>query len=188
MDAANLEQIFEWFVKSLWPFLKERAAPLTAIAAAAAVIYVVLLTRRSLRSKAKPGITDARAKANPGDLPSFRFLKGSFVAVNSGGKHCDLMRVRLLHENFNFEISDITDERTEDIAPHEKDKIGEQLPLSVNRNKTTRVFFFGLHDVETLAELPETLSLELTFDCSKEPLLYSLVRDSDTNRYALYLP
>ncbi|MHC4426538.1 MAG: hypothetical protein ACYSYV_10625 [Planctomycetota bacterium] len=175
-------------MKSLWPFLKERTALLTTILAAAAVIYGVLLTKRSLRTKAKPGITDAQARIDPGDLPSFRFLKGSFVAVNSGGKHCELMRVRLPHEDFNFEISDITDERTEDIAPHEKDKIGEQLPLSVNRNKTTRVFFFGLHDVETLEELPETLSLELAFDCRKEPLLYNMVRDSDTNKYALYLP
>ena len=183
MHLASLQQIFDWFVKSLWPFLREYATLLTAIWAAAATIYGVFLTRKLLRAEVEPGITDAQVTVEPFDLPSFTFFKGSFVAVNSGRRRCNLTSVRVLHESLNFETTDITDQKTRDFTAKDKGTIGKQLPLSINRNKEKRIFFIGSHKVETLEELPETLSLEVTFDCSKEPLLYGMVRKSDTKIY-----
>ena len=183
MSFASLEQIFRWLAKSLWPLLKQHAIPITAIWAAAAAIYIILLMKKLFRSKAEPDITYTQIKIEPFDLPSYRFIQGSFVAVNSGHKPCNVMRVRVLHESLNFEISDIFDEIREDIALRDRGKIGIQLPLQINGNKTKRIFFIGSHKIETLEELPEELSLEVTFDCRKEPIVHHMTHESGTKKY-----
>jgi hypothetical protein len=183
MSIASLEQIFRWLAKSLWPLLKQHAIPITAIWAAVAAIYIIFKIKRLFRSKAEPDITYAQIKIEPFDLPSYRFIQGSFVAVNSGHKPCNVMRVQVLHESLNFEISDISDEIREEITLRDRGKIGKQLPLQINGNKTKRIFFIGSHKIETLEELPEKLSLEVTFDCRKEPLVHHIVRESGTKQY-----
>jgi len=183
MSLASLEQIFRWLAKSLWPLLKQHAIPITAIWAAAAAIYIILLMKRLFRSKAEPDVTYAQVKVEPCDLPSFRYIQGSFLAVNSGRKPCNVMRVQVLHESLNFEISDISDEIREEVTLRDRGKIGKQLPLQINGNKTKRIFFIGSHKIETLEELPEKLSLEVTFDCRKEPLVNHMTRESGTKTY-----
>lgn len=185
MSLASLEQIFQWLAKSLWPPLKQYAIPLTAIWAAAAAIYIIFLMKRLLRSKAEPDITYIRIKIEPCDLPSFRYIQGSFIATNSGHKPCNITRVQVLHESLNFRISDISDEIREEITLQEKGKIGIKLPLSIKGNKTKKFFFMGSHKVETLEELPENLSLEITFDCRKEPSIHHMARESGTKNYVL---
>ncbi|MHC4555854.1 MAG: hypothetical protein ACYTFW_02865 [Planctomycetota bacterium] len=187
MYSVNIEQIFEWFVKSLWTILKEHATLISTIWAAIATTYIIFLIRRSL-PKAEPDIKEAQVRIDPCDLPSFRFFKGSFVAINSGRKRCNLIGLRVLHESLKFEISYIVDERRGDLAAHDKDTTSEQLPLLINRNKKKRIFFAGIHEVVTFAELPENLSLEVTFDCRKEPFLYSMVRKLNSKKYVLYQP
>jgi hypothetical protein len=98
------------------------------------------------------------------------------------------MNLRVLHESLKFEISYIVDERRGDIAAHDKDTTSEQLPLLINRNKKKKIFFAGIHEVVTFEELPETLSLEVTFDCRKEPFLYSMVRKLNSKKYVLHQP
>ncbi len=183
MSIASLEQIFRWIAKSLWLLLKQHAIPITAIWAAAAAIYIIFKIKRLFRSKAEPDITYAQIKIEPFDLPSYRFIQGSFVAVNSGNKPCNVMRVQVLHESLNFEISDISDETREENPLRDRGKIGIKLPLSINGNKTKRIFFFGSHKIENLEELPEKLSLEVTFDCRKEPLVRHIARKSGTKQY-----
>ena len=183
MSLASLEQIFLWLAKSLWPLLKQNAIPITAIWAAVAAIYIILRTKKLFRSKAEPDITYAQIKIEPCDLPSFRYIQGSFIAVNSGGIPCNIMQVQVLRENLNFNISDISCEITEEITLKNRGKIGKQLPLSIDRNKTKRIFFIGSHKIETLEELPEELSLEVTFDGRKEPLIYRMTRESGQKTY-----
>jgi hypothetical protein len=185
MSLASLEQIFYWLVKSIWPLLKQYAIPITTIWVTAAAVYFILLMKRLLRTKAEPDITHAHIKVEPCDLPSFRYIQGSFIAVNSGHKPCKIMRVKVLHENLNFQISDISVETREDISFQSRGKIGAQLPLSINGNKTKRIFFLGSHKMETLEELPDNLSLEVTFDCRKEPFVHHLRRESVTKNYVL---
>jgi len=93
------------------------------------------------------------------------------------------MRVQVLHESLNFEISDIYDEIREENPLRDRGKIGIQLPLKINGNKTKQIFFIGSHKIETLEELPEELSLEVTFDCRKEPLIHHMARESDKKTY-----
>ena len=95
------------------------------------------------------------------------------------------MRVQVLHESLNFQISDISDEIREEIPLQNKGKIGMQLPFSINSNKTKRIFFIGSHTIETLEELPENLSLEITFDCRKEPIVHYLAHESGSKNYIL---
>ena len=183
MSLASLEQIFHWLAKSLWPLLKQHAIPITAIWAAAAAIYIILLMKKLFRSKAEPDVTYAQIKVEPFDLPSYRYIQGSFVAVNSGREPCNVMRMQVLHESLNFDISDISDEIREEITLRDRGKIGKQLPLQINGNKTKKIFFIGSHKIETLEELPEELSLEVTFDCRKEPLIHHMARESDKKTY-----
>lgn len=183
MSTASLEQIFRWLAKSLWPLLKQHAIPIAAIWAAAAAIYIIFKIKILFRSKAEPDITYAQIKIEPFDLPSFRFIQGSFVAVNSGHQPCNVMHVRVLHESLNFEISDISDEIREEITLRDRGKIGLQLPLQINGNKTSKIYFIGTHKIETLEELPEKLSLEVTFDCRKEPFVHLMKRESGNKTY-----
>ena len=183
MSTASLEQILHWLAKSLWPLLKQHVIPITAIWAAVAAIYIIFKTKKLFRSKAEPDITYAQIKIEPFDLPSFRFIQGSFIAVNSGRQSCNVTRVQVLHESLNFEISDITDQIREDFNPRDKGKIGIQLPFQIKGNKTSKIFFIGSHKIETLEELPEKLSLEVTFNCRTEPLIHHMKRASGAKTY-----
>ena len=180
---ASLEQIFHWLAKSLWPLLKRNAIPIASIWAAVAAIYLIFKIKKLFRTKAEPDITYAQIKIEPFDLPSYRFIQGSFIAANSGHKPLNVIRVQVLHESLNFEITDISDEIREDINLRDKGKIGIQLPMEIKGNKTSKIFFIGSHKIETLKELPEKLSLEVTFDCRKEPFIHLMKRESSTKTY-----
>jgi hypothetical protein len=183
MSLGSLEQIVSWLVKSLWPLLKQYTIPITSFWVAVAAIYIIFKIKKLFRSNAEPDITYAQIKIEPFDLPSFRYIQGCFIAVNSGHQPCKITRVQVLHENLNFEITDISDEVRDQINPREKGKIGIQLPLQIKDNKTSQIFFLGTHKIETFEELPETLSLEVTFDCRKEPLMQSMKRESGKKTY-----
>lgn len=183
MSFANLEQILRWLAKSLWPLLKLYAIPIAAIWAAVATIYIIFKIKKLFRSKAEPDITYAQIKIEPFDLPSYRYIQGSFIAVNSGHQPCNVMRVQVLHESLNFEISDMSDKVREEINPRDRSKIGIKLPLQIKGNKTSQIFFIGSHKIETLEELPEKLSLEVTFDCRKEPFIHQMTRKTGTKTY-----
>ena len=184
MSLTSLEQISRWLAKTLWPLLKQHATLLVTIWSAAAAIYIILLLKKLFRSKAEPDVTYAQVKIEPCDLPSFRYIQGNFVAVNSGRTSCNVMRIQVLHESLNFDISDISDE-IEEITLQDRGKIGKLLPLQINGNKTKKIFFFGSHKIETLEELPEKLSLEVTFDCRKEPLIHHMARESGKKTYVI---
>jgi hypothetical protein len=183
MSIASLGQISRWLAKSLWPLLKQHAIPITSIWTAVATIYIIFKIKKLFRTKAEPDITYAHIKIEPFDLSSYRFIQGSFVVVNSGNKPCNVMHVQVLHESLNFEISDIADEVREEINMRDKGKIGIQLPLQINGNKTSKIFFIGSHKIETLEELPEKLSLEVTFDCRNEPFVHLMTRESGKKTY-----
>jgi hypothetical protein len=183
MSTVSLEKMLRWLAKSLWPLLKQHAIPITAFWAAVAAIYIIFKMKKLFRTKAEPDITHAQIKIEPFDLPSFRYIQGSFIAVNSGHHPCNVMRVQVLHESLTLEISDISDEVREDINPRNRSKIGIQLPLQIKGNKTSQIFFIGSHTIETLEALPEKLSLEVTFDCRKEPLIHNMTREPDAKTY-----
>ncbi|MHC4323511.1 MAG: hypothetical protein ACYSUX_04475 [Planctomycetota bacterium] len=148
-----------------------------------AAIYIIFKTKKLFRTKAEPDITFVQIKIEPFDLPSFRFIQGSFVAVNSGQKPCNVTNVQVLHESLNFDISDISDEIRDEITVRDKGKLGNKIPLEINSNKTKKIIFIGSHKIETLEELPEEVSLEVTFDCRKEPLVYHMKRASGLKTY-----
>jgi len=183
MSIASLEQIFFRLAEFLWPLLKQHAIPIAVIWAAVAAIYIIFKIKKLFRTKAEPDITYAQIKIEPFDLPSYRFIQGSFIAVNSGHQPCSVMRVQVMHESLNFEITDITDEIRDQINPREKGKIGIQLPMEIKGNTTSKIFFLGSHKIETLEELPEKLSLEVTFDCREEPFVHIMTRETDKKSY-----
>ena len=176
MYSVSFEQISTWFMRTLWHFVEEHATVLSAVLAALLVLLLVL-KRKLFRSV--PGIADGQVKIDPCDLPPFRFFTGSIVAVNSGRRCCNLLNVQLLHKSLNFEISDITDQRENELTAPDRGIIGIQLPVSIKRKEEKKIFFFGYHRIATMEELPETLSLKVTFDHRKGIYLYNLVRVLD---------
>ena len=174
-------------MESLLAFLGEYAILLAVVLAAGATVCVVLLARRFLQPCAQPSITEARIRIDPCDLPSFRWFRGSAVAVNNGRKRCHLTALYVLHEHLKFQISDITGRSKTDLTLQDKGPTGDRLPLSIKGNRRKTIFFRGLHEVETLEALPESLSLEVAFDCREGPLRYSLPRKSEIKVYGLYL-
>jgi hypothetical protein len=184
MLAMSVEQICRVFVIFLWSFLRESGTMLAVIWAAATAIYAVFLVRNVLRPKARPGIVNARITVDPGDLPSFRFFQGSFVATNTGGRHCELTAVRLGRENLNFDVTNVTDKDPEDIVGQQTGTGSDELPLSIMKNKATKIFFLGAHQIATIEKLPETLTLEVTFDCGKKPLACGMVHEPGTKKYS----
>jgi hypothetical protein len=81
MSTVSLEKILHWLAKSLWPLLEQHAMPIAAIWAAVAAIYIIFKIKKLFRTKAEPDITYAQIKIEPFDLPSFRYIQGSFIAV-----------------------------------------------------------------------------------------------------------
>lgn len=137
---------------------------------------------------AKPSVTNSLLWIDPGDLPSFRSFNGSFVAVNRGFKSCNLTNVQILHESLTFKIYYVVEEKNRDLKPKDEDATRVQLPMAISRNKEIKILITGSHDVETLKELPQSVSLKVTFDCRKEPLMYSMVRETGTRKYLLHWP
>ncbi|MEA3227149.1 MAG: hypothetical protein U9Q07_14465 [Planctomycetota bacterium] len=176
----SFEQISTWFMETLRPFVQEHAIVLSAILAALLVLFLILKLFRS-----KPGIADFQVRVDPCDLPPCRFFTGNIVATNRGRKRCNLVNVQLLHESLKFEISDITDRREKELTAPDRGIVGIQLPVSIKAKEEKKIFFFGYHRLATLEELPETLSLKITFNGRKRTYLYSLARALETT-YCLY--
>ena len=182
MYSVSFEQISTWFTRTLWPFVEEHATVLSAVLAA---LLVLLLILKKKLFGSVPGIADGQVRIDPCDLPPCRFFTGSIVAMNRGRRRCNLLSVQLLHESLKFEFSDITDRREEELTPPDRGTIGIQLPVSVKAKEEKKIFFFGYHRMATTEELPETLSLKVTFNGRKGTYLYSLARALETT-YCLY--
>ncbi len=184
MSSVSFEQISTWFMKTLWPFAQEHAAILIP---ALAILLVVLLFLIRRLSRSLPSIFDSQIRIDPCDLPPCRFFTGSIVAINRGRRRCNLLDVQLVHESLKFEISDVTDQRNSELTAPERGIAGIQLPVSIKGKEGKKIFFFGYHRIATMQELPETLSLKVTFDRRKRTYLYSLVRALDKT-YCLRSP
>jgi hypothetical protein len=58
--------------------------------------------------------------------------------------------------------------------------------VTIMAKEKKKIFFFGYHRIGKMEELPESLSIKVTFDNRKNTFLYSLVRVLDTT-YCLRL-
>ena len=174
MSSVSLEQISTWFTRTLWPFLKDNPAVLGAIL----VVLLLLILRRKL-TRSVPRIADCQVRVEPCDLPPCRFFTGTIVASNKGSKSYSLQNLKLSHGHYNFEISDITDRRNKEITPPERGVIGIKLPIKFRAREKREIYFFGYHRIAKTEELPEKLSLIVTFSGRRNAFLYSLVRVLD---------
>jgi hypothetical protein len=164
-------------MRTFWPFVQEHAAILIAVLAALLVLLVLLVRRLS---RSRPAVVDSRIRIDPCDLPPCRFFTGSIVAVNNGRRRCNLLSLQLLHKKLKFEISDVTERRQNELTAPDRGIYGIQLPISIKGKQAKRIFFFGYHRIATVKELPETMSLKVTFGRRKRTYLYGLVRALET--------
>ncbi len=170
-----LEALFCEYIKPLGIALRTRAN-----------FCIRFLAGLLLRSGALPGITEARIRVDPFDLSSFRWFRGSLIVANNGSRRCVVTYLRVRNRKLQFQINTVTDQSEMDMTLWIKGRIKSLLPLSVEAGESKTIFFGGLHDVETLEDMPETLLLEVSFDSRKEPLQCKLTHNSDVHNYGLY--
>jgi hypothetical protein len=173
MSSVSLEQMLTWFTETLRPLLEEHAKVLGAILAA--LLILIFILKRKL-SKSIPYIAEGQVRIDPCDLSPCRFFTGMVVGSNKGRKHCILMNLQLLHEHHKFELSDITDRRDKEFTAPERGTVGIRLPVEIKAKAKKNIYFFGYHRIAKIEELPETLSLKVTFNGRKKTFLYNLVR------------
>jgi len=94
--------------------------------------------------------------------------------------------LRVRDEKRQFQINNVAEKSEMDMTLWIKGRIRSLLPSPVEAGETRTLFFGGLHEVETLEELPESLSLEVSFDCRQEPLQCTLTRNAEVDAYGLY--
>lgn len=165
---------------------REYAIPLGAALLSRANVCLRFLVGLFLRSAALPRITEARIRVDPFDLPSFRWFRGSVVAANNGHRRCLITYLRVQDEKRQFQINNVAEKSEMDMTLWIKGRIRSLLPSPVEAGDSRTLFFGGIHEVETLDELPETMSLEVSFDCRQEPLRCTLTRNVDVEAYGLY--
>lgn len=176
MSSVSLEQILTWFTGTLRPLLEEHAKVLGAILAA--LLILIFILKRKL-SKSIPRIVEGQVRIEPCDLPPCRFYTGTIVGLNRGRKRCSLLNLQLLHERHKFEMSDVTDRRDKELTAPERGTIGIRFPVQIKAKTKKSIYFFGYHRIARIEELPETLSLKVTFGGRKKTFLYNFVRVLD---------
>ncbi len=187
MHLASLGQMVERFLESLRVPASQYATLLIIVLAPASIVGVALLTKWLLRVGPRPMITEARIRVDPFDLPSGRRFRGSLVVANSGGKRCRLTAVQLLHQNMRFQISDIAAQVKVEMTRQYSGAVRIQLPSVIKAGRQETICFRGLHEVESFEALPESVVLEVAFNCEKKPIQYSLVHRLEVRTYGLYL-
>jgi len=173
-------------MQSLRALFSDYVIPLGITLWARANVCVRIMAGWVLRSAALPRITEARIRVDPFDLASFRWFRGSLVAANNGHRRCLVTYLRVRDEKRQFQINNVAEKSEMDMTLWIKGRIRSLLPSPVEAGETKTLFFGGLHEVEALEELPETLSLEVSFDCTQEPLRCTLTRSSEVEDYGLY--
>jgi len=172
------------FVRS---FFCEYLVPSGIALLSKANVCVRFLAGLFLRSAALPRITEARIRVDPFDLPSFRWFRGSLVVANNGHRRCLVTYLRVQDEKRQFQINNVAEKSEMDMTLWIKGHIRSLLPSPIDAGESRTLFFGGIHEVESLDELPETLSLEVSFDCRQEPLQCTLTRNADVEPYGLYI-
>lgn len=170
-----LKALFCEYIKPLGIALRERVN-----------FCVKFLAGWFFRSAALPSIIEARIRVDPFDLSSFRWFRGSLIAVNNGCRRCLITYLSVRNEKRKFQINDVADKSEMDMTLWIKGRIRSLLPSPVEAGESRTFFFGGLHEVETLEDLPQTLSLEVSFDCMQEPLRCTLTRNTEVDSYGLY--
>jgi len=173
-------------MRFLQVLFREYVIPFSIALLSRANVCVRFIAGLFLRSSALPRITEARIRVDPFDLPSFRWFRGSLVAANSGHRRCLVTYLRVQEEKRQFQINNVAEKSEMDMTLWIKGHIRSLLPSPVEAGESRTFFFGGLHEVETLDELPESLSIEVSFDCRQEPLRCTLTRNAEVEDYGLY--
>jgi hypothetical protein len=176
MSSIDLQKMLTWFTETLQPLLEEHAKVLGAILAA---LFILIFFLKRKLSKSIPYIAEGQVRIEPCDLPPCRFFTGMIVGSNKGRTRCRLMDLQLLHDHQKFEFSDITDRRDKEFTAPERGTVGIRLPVEIRAKSKKNIYFFGYHRIAKIEDLPETLSLKVTFGGRKKAFLYNIVRVLD---------
>jgi len=169
---ALFDQISTWFSSFVWPFLREHPVGTVFMA-----IFTAWLTKKILRSKAKPNIANAKITVNISDFGPYNAAAVSFFAANRGSKPCNLRSVQVLATDLTFKVVAVTDERV--LEPTDLGRITGKLPMSIEADKEKTVSFRAEHNIKGRDVLPENLNLEVEFDC--KTIRQEVNRVGDTN-------
>lgn len=152
---------------------------LVIIAGTIAAIVAAVASVRALFPKAKPGIADQKIIINLSDHGPYNAFIGSFIAVNGGPKLCSLQGVKVSMAGLTFEVDAIAERMVLEIQ--ELGRRSGELPMSITGYEQKTVSFRGTHNIRNKEALPQTLNLEVKFNC--ETIRQELTRIGNTCDY-----
>jgi len=137
------------------------------IAGTIAAIVAAVASVKALFPKAKPRIV--RSEVSWPDSASGNRLEGNIIVANNGPRACTIVGVQAEADGFSITTSAATSEYS--------------LPRSL-RGHERETLSFSCH-IETQGQSPpETVIVQIEFDCSKKPIAKRLSRHAATLEYS----
>jgi len=116
----------------------------------------------------------------PVNHPNTRICKGNFVILNTGRSVCNIEDLLLVGENIRLKYNLISEGHWPSNAVGVNGT--RKLPFLVPVDKPQQLFFTFEEPLKPFP-LPDTVVLEIHFDCLKKPIQKSLKRDSGGHQY-----
>jgi len=168
-------------------FLRGQLMHIVSIAGTVSAIIAAWASIKHLRPKAKPSMEDPKVTV-PLLHPNTHYCSGQFLMRNSGPKVCSITNISLKS------IIPLPKIYTVYINQHPCDYPGGKgaqiLPVPVEGFILKRIFFRTADIEEEHREqarrhgLPNSVILEVTFDCISKPISKTLYREGDTPQYS----
>ena len=174
-------QIYDWFISSFWPFIKENLVLFIGVWGALAATLGAYFTCKVLRPKAKPSIIDPQITINQSDHTLYNSVIGRFIAANEGPKPCNLLNVKVSADNLNFDVCTVAEKVVLELT--DLGKRSGELPALIIGHEQKTISFKSTHNKKSSDELPQSLILEVTFSCKGKPIRQRLDRIADTSKY-----
>lgn len=174
-------------ISCIQQFFMEHFMNIVSIARTFAAIIAALASIKALRPKAKPSVEDAKVTL-PLFHPNTHYCSGQFLIRNSGPKVCSITHISLKS------IIALPKIYRAYINQHPCDDAGGKaaqiLPVPVE-GFTPKQIFFRTAEIESLHReeakrngLPNSVILEVGFDCRSKPISKILYREADTPQYS----
>ena len=139
-----------------------------------AAIVAAIASIKALLPKAKPVINEMEVFWPDLDLSANERLEGTAKVFNNGSRPCSIMTIRFLADGWEIKTLPATAE--------------ERLPKPIEAHHPAKLKFRCSVKPQQTAEndtdrTPDTLTMELGFDCVDKPLRKVLTRVGDTDTF-----
>jgi hypothetical protein len=166
-----IKLVYEFLITNLMQIL-------TAIGMVAAIV-AAWASVKVLHPKAKPSLEEFKTLIGLYSQERI-IMQGDFLVRNTGPKPCSITGIHLKGSISFPDINVVSVNAQPDIYG----RGGHKLPLPIEGHILKRVFLITEPGGACPKEMPESIILEVKFDCMKEPIRKTVNRVGDTNQYS----